>query len=108
MHKTTLVILSERGPRRTLQPGGGESKDLRLFFNKLLTPHARSQTPAVFAGFFTEASLPTPPAPLPEREGDFASTDLYDAQPDIPIGKTSITLPPELPPDRKQKQRKQR
>jgi hypothetical protein len=25
------VILSERGPRRSLQPGGGESKDLRLF-----------------------------------------------------------------------------
>jgi hypothetical protein len=31
------VILSERGPRRTLQPGGGESKDLRLFFNELMT-----------------------------------------------------------------------
>jgi hypothetical protein len=29
--KITAVILSERGPRRTLQPGGGESKDLRLF-----------------------------------------------------------------------------
>jgi hypothetical protein len=28
------VILSERGPRRFLQPGGGESKDLRL-----LCPH---------------------------------------------------------------------
>ena len=27
-----LVILSERGPRRTLQLGGGESKDLLLFF----------------------------------------------------------------------------
>jgi len=27
-----FVILSERGPRRSLQPGGGEPKDLRLFF----------------------------------------------------------------------------
>ena|ERR1035437_5589074 len=27
-----LVILSERGPRRTLQPGGGESKDLLFLF----------------------------------------------------------------------------
>ena len=27
-----LVILSERGPRRTLQSGSGESKDLRLLF----------------------------------------------------------------------------
>jgi hypothetical protein len=31
-----LVILSERGPRRTLQPGGGESKDLLLFLFLLL------------------------------------------------------------------------
>ena len=30
-HSTNnAVILSERGPRRTLQPGGGESKDLLL------------------------------------------------------------------------------
>jgi hypothetical protein len=48
------------------------------------------------------------PIPLEMRIGDLASTDLYDAQPGIPIGKASITLPPELPPDRKQKQRKQR
>ena len=27
-----FVILSERGPRRSLQPGGGESKDLLLHF----------------------------------------------------------------------------
>ena len=33
------VILSERGPRRFLKPGGGESKDLRLFFNELLNHH---------------------------------------------------------------------
>jgi hypothetical protein len=26
-----FVILSERGPRRSLQPGGGESKDLLLY-----------------------------------------------------------------------------
>jgi len=26
------VILSELGPRRFLQPGGGESKDLQLLF----------------------------------------------------------------------------
>jgi len=31
MIKST-VILSERGPGRTLQPGGGESKNLRLLF----------------------------------------------------------------------------
>ena len=31
-----LVILSERGPRRTLQPGGSESKDLRLLLHLLL------------------------------------------------------------------------
>jgi hypothetical protein len=30
-HPLEAVILSERGPRRFLQPGGGESKDLRLF-----------------------------------------------------------------------------
>jgi len=29
-NKTTPVILSERGPRRFLQPGGVESKDLHL------------------------------------------------------------------------------
>jgi len=34
---STLFIRSERGPRRSLQPGGGESKDLRLFFNELLS-----------------------------------------------------------------------
>jgi len=31
-----LVILSERGPRRSLQPGGGESKDLLLYLSLLL------------------------------------------------------------------------
>src|ERR1035438_258299 len=40
------VILSERGPRRTLQPGGGESKDLWLFFNELLTHHTSLTRPA--------------------------------------------------------------
>ena len=32
-------IRSERGPTRSLQPGGGESRDLQLFFNELLTHH---------------------------------------------------------------------
>ncbi len=29
------VILSERGPKRFLEFGGGESKNLRLFFDEL-------------------------------------------------------------------------
>jgi hypothetical protein len=41
---TNAVILSERGPRRTLQPGGGESKDLRLHVLVLQqTPDASHQ-----------------------------------------------------------------
>ena len=39
MHNTKLaVILSERGPER-LSVRGGESKNLRLFFDELQTHH---------------------------------------------------------------------
>jgi hypothetical protein len=40
------VILSERGPRRSLQPGGGESKDLRLpvFYSIEMQNSSKSKT----------------------------------------------------------------
>ncbi len=34
-NRIMAVILSEPGPRRTFQPGGGESKDLRLSLNEI-------------------------------------------------------------------------
>ena len=55
-----------------------------------------------------QTGSPNPAASLGECLGDIALTDLYDADPEIRNEKPSRTLSPELPPDREQKQRKQR
>jgi hypothetical protein len=54
---TIVVILSERGSRRTLQPGGGESKDLRLLFNELLIHHAKVEKGFVSGHDFSRADI---------------------------------------------------
>jgi len=36
-------IRSERGPRRSLQPGGGESKDLHLLFGFVVSQVSKSR-----------------------------------------------------------------
>jgi len=50
-HHKSAVILSERGPRRTLQPGGGEPKDPRLHLFLLFLCSPRNAGCPRFAAF---------------------------------------------------------